>query len=190
MANLRDLPWLIRHWRYSSSLQAQTWLSLNVRLRKLGIEPDHLRILDLGCGELYPYTLLFHSVGMDVVGVDLSALRSRTLSGTTIREDLHRTGLRRTLRTVTSGLFRRAFYDRPLGRAARVKINYDGLKLHQTDATHMDLPSESIDLFVSFAAVEHVLDVPQAAAESSSGVGCAKIAHMKRTVAASNSVNV
>jgi hypothetical protein len=44
MANLRDLPWLIGHWRYRSSLQAQTWLSLNVRLRKLGIEPDHLRI--------------------------------------------------------------------------------------------------------------------------------------------------
>jgi SAM-dependent methyltransferase len=59
-----------------------------------------------------------------------------------------------------------------------VKINYDRLKLHQTDATHMDLPSESIDLFVSFAAVEHVLDVPQAAAEMRRVLTPGGIAHL------------
>lgn len=178
MARLRDLPYVIRHWQYTSALQARTWLSLNARLRKLGIEPDHRRILDLACGELYPYTLLFHSVGMDVVGADLSVLHPRDLSGTRIREEFHRRGIRRTLRTLGSGLARRVLFDRPLGRRARVGLKYAGLKLRQTDATQMDIPTESIDLIVSFAAVEHVLDIPRAASEMHRVLTPGGIAHL------------
>jgi SAM-dependent methyltransferase len=178
MASLRDLPSAIRHWQYTSALQARTWLSLRARLRTLGIEPARRRILDVGCGELYPYTLLFHSVRMDVIGIDLSGLRPRSVSARRMREGLHRHGLRRTLRTMVSDLSRRVLFDRPLGRNARVRIKYNGLKLRQTDVTRLDLPSESVDLIVSFAAVEHILDIPRAASEMRRVLTPGGIAHL------------
>jgi SAM-dependent methyltransferase len=118
-----------------------------------------MRILEIGCGQRFPVTLALHSLGAEVVGIDLEpvgpGLRKygRILAmGSPAR--LLKTAAREML---FDGVFYRAF-ERRLG----VALRFDGLRILQASVTALPFDDGAFDAIVSGAVFEHLPDLPSA----------------------------
>jgi SAM-dependent methyltransferase len=165
MLSATELLEAARYMSYVAQVHAKTWLAMKRRLQSRGCNITHMRVLDVGCGTLYPYTLLCHSRGIRVTGADLCTLRPRSLGLTQFFEDVEYGGSRFATRRQAANLARRLFYYRPLAKMSGMPVKHKGVDLVTTDMTRLKFPAESFDLVVSFAAIEHVLDIPKAASE-------------------------
>jgi len=157
-------------------LHAETWKRMAYRLESAGVDLSRARILDIGCGVLYPLTILFHSIGAKVVGADIQQLRISTPDWNPLRNLMPWRWQR--LRRQTKDWFRWAFYYRLLARHAGVPLCTNGLELRTTDAGALDFADGAFDVVVSFAAVEHFLDIPRAFDEIFRVLGPAGVAHL------------
>ncbi len=115
------------------------------------------RVLDVGCGRTYPFTLLFHSLGARVTGIDIAPIpRDARAFWEIFREG--------GARAAASSLATRLLWDRPyyreLARAAPFPLRPRGVDLRRMDAAALAFPDGTFDLAVSNAALEHMPDVP------------------------------
>lgn len=121
-----------------------------------------LRILEIGCGQRAQGTLALHSLGAQVVGIDLEPVGRGWRKYLGI---LRMGSLSRLLKTVARELlFDRAYYQ-ALGAALGVPLRFEGLRLQQASATQLPFSDGSFDAVVSRAVFEHLPDVPAAVAE-------------------------
>ena len=118
------------------------------------------RVLDVGCGKSYWFSLLLHSRGAQVTGIDSEVIEPPGSGLGKYRRLLHHTGLERTFKTCCwDVIYSRAYYDE-MRKVTSFPIRFDGLDLRQMDATRLEFPDHTFDLVVSHEVFEHLPDVP------------------------------
>lgn len=123
------------------------------------------RVLDVGCGKLYWFSLLLHSCGAQVTGIDTEIVEPPGSGLGKYRRLLRHNGLERTLKTCCwDVIYSHAYYDE-MRKVASFPIRFDGLDLRQMDATRLDFPDNTFDLIVSHEVFEHLPDVPAVLSE-------------------------
>jgi SAM-dependent methyltransferase len=124
-------------------------------------------VLDLGCGQRYPFSLLAAGAGARVVGLDVTSIEPR-LSVAGIVRTSRRNGLLRAAKSaVRSVVFDRRYYSELERLSGVSRKAADGVSFVWSDPAVGSYPlqSEQFDLVVSIAVLEHVRDVPLVAKE-------------------------
>jgi SAM-dependent methyltransferase len=125
--------------------------------------PD-THILEIGCGQRFGATLLFHSLGANIIGIDYDRVTTRlswsglrTMAVSNGRERAFKSALRRLL-------FDRAYYaalERELGQPLQVGT----VDIRQMDARALAFHNSTFDYIFSNAVFEHIDDVEAATRE-------------------------
>jgi SAM-dependent methyltransferase len=126
----------------------------------VGGDLSEQRILIVGCGFRYPDVALFSHRAKSVTGLDVQEVFYRDGFRALYRKEKRSTGsgakaLYRAL-GLRSGLGR---YYRRLGVLQGRSIEHDGLELVTYDGSAMPFDSDSFDVVVSTAVLEHVVDM-------------------------------
>lgn len=127
-------------------------------LRRHGLDPRGLRVLDVGCGKSYWLTLLLHSYGAQVTGVDTEYVRAGFGPGKYLAI-LRRNGFERALKTLVWDLVYARPYYRELARCCPFQLRFDGVDTRVAPDGRLGLPGQSFDLAVSHEVFEHIRDV-------------------------------
>jgi SAM-dependent methyltransferase len=121
-------------------------------------------VLEIGCGQRAAATLILHTLGARVIGIDYDYAEAR-FSWRGLLTSARENGFQRAVKTlVRHAFFDRRYYaeiERRLGRP----LLRDDVDIRRMDACHLELPDDSIDYVISRSVFEHVHDVPAAAAE-------------------------
>ena len=171
---LREVRDLLRYHSQSTTLFAEHDVN-NVYRKALGTleavgfnDLRGKRVLDLGCGQRYPFALQLAAAGATTTALDVNHVAPGRETAAFL-QTLRQNGPKRALKSTV----RRAMFD---GRYYRALERTSGLPLRSyasqiqfvvadpTQATY-PLPPASLDLIVSNAVVEHVPDVPRLAVE-------------------------
>jgi SAM-dependent methyltransferase len=132
--------------------------------RKNGIDPFRARVLDVGCGSNAPISVLLHSAGAKVTGIDsyvghrwglgLNPARYAKYAG--------EVGVARTLRKIAGEFVYDRHYYKTLGKKASLTLTERNLDLREMDVRSASIADNSIDLVHSNATWEHIPDVAEA----------------------------
>lgn len=117
------------------------------------------RVLDVGCGKSYWLTLLLHSCGADVTGIDTEFVDQGLLKYWRI---FRRNGLDRALRTIAWEQIYAPPYYRALALAAPFPLIFGAVDVRCESVTDLTMPDESLDLAVSHEVFEHFDDLDSA----------------------------
>jgi SAM-dependent methyltransferase len=168
MSGLYSLQHLRRVWLHSRAhalILGRRWTGLRGRLRAHGFDERAGRLLEIGCGRAYPYTALFSSTGVRIVGTDIDTLWPNHLRPRKYLRWVRHHGVGRTLRRGIGDLvLSRAYYPQ-LEASAGVGVDHRTVRLMTVNAASLAFRNASFDGAVSTAAFEHILDVPAAVAE-------------------------
>ncbi len=142
----------------------QQYLQLTARLDRFctgGLKGK--RLLEVGCGWHSGLTLLLHSSGVQVTGIDIAGVgpKQTLLSPALWRANGPSKMLRRSAGRI---LIDRAYY-RNLRASLGAPLVFDRLDIRQMNACAMTFMDGSFDFVYSNAVFEHIADVPSAAAE-------------------------
>jgi SAM-dependent methyltransferase len=124
----------------------------------------NIRALDVGSGMLQWQTIMLHSRGAKVTGVDMEYTRADR------RIDkywhiLRSNGLERMLKTAYWDYVYRPRYLSALQKCSPFKLNTENLDLRQHLAERIPFEDESFDLVVSHEVFEHIEDIHAASTE-------------------------
>lgn len=126
------------------------------------------RVLDLGCGQRFPFALQCAAAGAEVTAMDLDYVQPDAWPLALTRIWKHN-GLKRALKsTVRRFLFDQRYYtalENEAQRSLRPHISRISFVVADPQAASYPLPGEKFDLIASNAVVEHVQDVSLFAAE-------------------------
>ena len=128
------------------------------RLRQHGKDPRALRVLDVGCGKSYWLTLLLHSYGAQVTGIDSEYVRAG-MRPAKYMAILRQNGVDRALRTLAWDLLFARSYYRELARRCPFPLKFDGVHTRVAPDGRMRFPRGNFDLVVSHEVFEHIKDV-------------------------------
>lgn len=141
---------------------------VNKILEKYRGELKNISILDIGCGHLAIQTLLRHSYGQAIVGIDLMPpeqiidnLRQLFLfavGGGSLRWIYKICCLAKKLNIDLHDIN----YFKTLKELCPFLLSYKGLQIRYMDVVDLKFPDRSFDAVISFSAFEHILDVPKA----------------------------
>jgi len=118
------------------------------------------RVLDVGCGYRFPVTLLLHSFGARVTGIDTEFI-ARTLPLGQWRALLRQRGLVAFARRFVREAVHKRVYFRALEREFGRPLRFHSLDLRQIRIEDLHAEDE-FDLIFSNAAFEHLSDVDEA----------------------------
>ena len=130
----------------------------------LGRKMPGVRILEIGCGQRFATSLLFHTFGADVTGIDMDYVDPRfSLGGyLTIGK---KNGWERSVKTLIRHiLFDRGYYGTISAQCGQ-PLRFAGLNLVCMDACDLAFADNSIDYIFSRAVFEHIDDVEKACRE-------------------------
>jgi len=126
------------------------------------------QVLDLGCGQRFPFALQCAAAGAEVTALDLDYVKPDAWPLALTRIWRHN-GLKRTLKsTVRRFLFDRRYYaalENTAKRSLRSHMPRISFVVADPQAASYPLPDEQFDLIASNAVVEHVKDVSLLATE-------------------------
>jgi SAM-dependent methyltransferase len=118
------------------------------------------RVLDVGCGKSFWLSLLLHSAGAEVTGIDTEVVVTST--GIKKYWEIFRTnGVERTLRTLVWDVVYARPYYRELAQLADFPLKMDDLDLRSMNSNVLDFPDNTFDIIVSHEVFEHIADVAQ-----------------------------
>src|SRR5262249_3844272 len=107
-----------------------------------------VRALDVGCGLLQWQTIMLHSLGADVTGIDMEYVRADRLPDKYLH--IWRTnGLERAVKTLFWDFTYQDQYRRALAACATFPLDLHGLKFRQHTAERLPFDDEQFDLVVS-----------------------------------------
>lgn len=125
-------------------------------------------VLDLGCGQRYPFALQCAAYDAKVTALDINYIKPEFLPFAFYHMVQHN-GIKRAAKsTLRRVLWDKRYYHTLETSAAKpllsrhARINF---VVADPTSAHYPLPSSTFDLIVSNAVLEHVLDVPKFAAE-------------------------
>ena len=134
------------------------------RLEPLIGDLENLRVLDVGCGKMMWLTLLLHSIGARVTGIDTEWVEPEP-SFVKYWRVLRSNGIERTARTlVWDALYARPYY-RALDRQAPFDLRFDEVDAYAMSADSLEVEDSTFDLAVSHEVFEHLPDVEGAIRE-------------------------
>ena len=116
------------------------------------------RVLDLGCGARFPFTLLLQNLGIHVTGIDFNGLK-HGLGLQKYRRIWQTSGAQGVILRLIQDIHSNRIYYRELSGLAGHPLSVHGLDLRETDAGHTAFSMEEFDLVVSNAVFEHLQDV-------------------------------
>jgi SAM-dependent methyltransferase len=150
--------------RASAAHDAETFGAFVDVARRHGMDPFRARVLDVGCGANAPMSVLLHSAGARVTGIDaylghrwgLGFRPSRYLAY------VGEVGLLKTLRKIAGELVFDRHYYAALARHTGLTLHERNLDLRQMDVRLASIPDGSVDIVHSNATWEHLADVADA----------------------------
>lgn len=130
----------------------------------LGTKIDEARVLEIGCGQRFPTTLLFHTFGADVMGIDTDFVDPDfSLKG--YFSILRMNGFERLTNTAMRHLlFDRKYYSMLSSRCGR-PLKFENLNIQLMDACNLQFADSHFDYVFSHAVFEHIYDVEKACDE-------------------------
>lgn len=160
---------LFRAHRRGVSLEARQAVADHLRLigffeRHLPMPVEKANILEIGYGQRAVQTILFHTDGAGVIGIDLEIPTYRMNLSVFLRT-LRQSGFERALKSFTRHLFFDRHYFSEVSKAYGKPVRLDGVDTRIMDATRMAFDSGSFDFIFSRSVLEHVDDVAAAARE-------------------------
>ncbi len=165
---MSDYLALWRYWRQGARDFAADDFRIYTEARErlaqlLGAAVTGRRMLDVGCGQHYPETLLYHNDGnaitgidLDVVGVGLSLRKYAAMA--------RRNGPARAAKSLVRELVFDPVYYGELERLYGRRLRRD-VDLRTADAAALPFPDGHFDLVVSTNAFEHIADLDGAVRE-------------------------
>lgn len=132
--------------------------------RALGRSLTAMRILDVGCGQRAPATLLFAAAGNTVTGIDTELVTPGPGPGSFLRV-WRANGLERASKTLIRQLCFDPVYDRRLSELVGRPVSRGELDLRRVSVVELPFDDASFDVVISNAVFEHVPDVPAALAQ-------------------------
>ena len=146
--------------RQDYSSFAEVWKNVG---KYLNVDRDKLRILDIGCGQRYPYTLLAaNRENCEAVGIDTDIVGPGAVKYIRM---LFKDGLERTVKSaVRAALFDPAYFS-VLEREAGKKLSRKNLKIYNCSSENLPFADDYFDLVISNAVFEHIRDIPGTLAE-------------------------
>jgi len=143
----------------------KTFSVMKSKLEKYLGELKGKKILDVGCGRRYPYTLLFHSLGNDVVGIDVAYVGCEFFIKRYWKE-LTLNGFKSFVRAVLFDfLGQKRTYYKTLQELCNFSLNKKGLIFKKMNAENLTFQEATFDLVVSISCFEHIKNVPKAISE-------------------------
>ena len=144
----------------------QVYLATRARLEEaLGRPVEGLRMLDVGCGQRFPASLLFAAAGNRVTGIDTDLVVRRPGIGAFMRV-WRANGFERAAKTLARQLLFDPTYHGRLAELCEVPLSGHGLDLRRLSITErLPFPDAHFDAIISNAVFEHVPDVPAALRE-------------------------
>jgi SAM-dependent methyltransferase len=121
-------------------------------------------ILEVGCGQRFAATLLFHSLGAKAVGIDMDEV-SRSFSPRAFRAIWRRNGFERAAKTLIRLLLFDTQFYRELSRIFGGRLLKETVDLRVMDARAMQFPDASFDYLYSVAVFEHIDNIDRATQE-------------------------
>jgi SAM-dependent methyltransferase len=142
---------------------AATFASFVQTLEGVGTAPTGT-ILDIGCGPNAPMSVMLHSRGAKVIGIDQQLDYRWGLGFKPSRyfRYLHEAGLFKTVRKAVGELVYDRRYYKALEKELGLPLTETGLDLRQMQVEKLEIDSRSIDVIHSNATWEHIADVPAA----------------------------
>jgi SAM-dependent methyltransferase len=157
---------MIRAW---AQHDASVYRAFMKALADLGCTLEDKRILDIGCGANAPMTILLHSAGVKVTGID-DYIGHRWGLGIRFGRYwlyLKEVGFFKTLRKALGEVVYDRQYYKTLGQTIGLTPTETGLDLRRMSATNLSFPDNTFDVIHSNATWEHVGDVKLANRELS-----------------------
>ena len=140
---------------------ASLYRTFTETILKHGYTLDGMRMLDIGCGANAPLTLMLHSAGVQVTGVD-AYIGHRWGLGFRPRRYLSyvkEAGLLRTLRKAVGELVYDRQYYVHLTDALGFDLTEKGIDLREVAAEDLPFDNDTFDAIYSNATWEHLADV-------------------------------
>lgn len=125
---------------------------------------EGIRALDVGCGLLQWQTIMLHSLGAQVTGVDMEYVRSDRRPDKYLRI-WQTNGLERAVKTAFWDFTYRGRYLKALAACSPFPLKTRQLDLRQHTAERLPFDDNIFDLVVSHEVFEHIKDVRAAACE-------------------------
>jgi SAM-dependent methyltransferase len=142
-----------------------------------GTPVEQARMLEIGCGQRFADTLLFHTEGAHITGIDLDHIVYRFTPAEFLRV-WRRNGFERFLKTLVRHICFDSTFYRTLATCSACDLRFDGLDIRHMSACDMAFADDTFDYVYSNAVFEHIDDVDKAWSEVNrvlKPAGCARI---------------
>jgi SAM-dependent methyltransferase len=151
---------MLRSW---AAHDANVYKTFTGALSDLGVTLERASVLDIGCGANAPMTLMLHSAGMRVTGIDeyIGYRWGLGLRPQRYWQYLQEAGFGKTLRKIVGEIVYDRHYYAALARAVGFSLTETGLDLRRMSAEHLRFENSNFDIVYSNAAWEHFSDVSQ-----------------------------
>jgi SAM-dependent methyltransferase len=152
---------MLRAW---AEHDAETYKTFASTAGRFGRDVRASQILDIGCGSNAPMTVMLHSAGARVTGVDHYVGYRWGLGFKPARywQYMREAGPLKAARKIVGECVYDRRYFASLGNSVGLQLTERGLDLRAMDISALQLPDESFDLVHSNATWEHLPDVPRA----------------------------
>jgi SAM-dependent methyltransferase len=118
------------------------------------------RVLDVGCGKSFWFSLLLHSAGAKVTGIDTEVVVAST-GPKKYLEILKTNGVERALRTLVWDVVYARPYYRELAALTDFPLQMEGLDLRSMNSNVLEFPDNTFDFVVSHEVFEHINDISE-----------------------------
>jgi len=129
------------------------------KLSTFEFQTKNIRALEIGCGKAYWLTLLMHSYGINVTGIDTEFTSSKNQISKYL-SILQDNGLERMVRTLVWDKFYAKPYYQQLASQAPFQLNFNEIDVKRMSSVDVRYPDNSFDLVVSHEVFEHIEDIP------------------------------
>lgn len=116
------------------------------------------RVLDVGCGKSMWLTLLLHSAGARVTGIDTEAVEPKR-SIAKYYSIAQKNGLERAIRTLVWDVVYARPYYQELAVACPFPLRFEDVDARSVEVAELPFPVNTFDLVVSHEVFEHISDI-------------------------------
>ena len=166
-SNLKDFISLFKHNIFTTTKKAKRGFRIYLKFSKeikemLNYKLENKKILDIGCGQRFPYTYLL-SKNNNVIGIDLDVILLKH-SIKNYKSIIKENGFNRFIKTfIRSIMFDRTYFKK-LSKLNKIPRNHY-FKIMKMNAEKLQFKDNSFDFIISINSFEHFGNVEQCVKE-------------------------